>query len=435
MLQVITFQTATLRLKNSIHRSPLRRVFFLIPVALALFAFVPASRAVSPAPDGGYANGNTAEGSFALQSLTIGVNNTALGFGALFHNTSGGSNSATGAGALFSNTIGIQNTANGVGALFSNTTVGVNSGHDNTATGFEALASNTTGINNTATGSQALASNTTGSFNTAVGAQALVSNAGAGSNTAVGFSALAAANGGSNTAVGESALANSSGAGNIALGAGAGLAVQAGTNNIDIGNAGADESATIRIGLPTGTGHQTATFIAGISGESAVGGDAVFVTSTGKLGTITAISSERFKDEIKPMDNTSEAILALKPVTFRYKKELDPKRIPQFGLVAEEVEKVNPDLVKRDRDGNLQTVRYDAVNAMLLNEFLKEHQKVEEQRCKAQEQEAAIVQLKQDFQSKLAEQQKQIKGLSSALERVSAQFEVSKPTPRTVVNE
>src|SRR6266404_5863919 len=359
MLQVITFQTATLRLKNSIHRSPLRRVFFLIPVALALFAFVPASRAVSPAPDGGYANGNTAEGSFALQSLTIGVNNTALGFGALFHNTSGGSNSATGAGALFSNTIGIQNTANGVGALFSNTTVGVNSGHDNTATGFEALASNTTGINNTATGSQALASNTTGSFNTAVGAQALVSNAGAGSNTAVGFSALA----------------NSSGAGNIALGAGAGLAVQAGTNNIDIGNAGADESATIRIGLPTGTGHQTATFIAGISGESAVGGDAVFVTSSGKLGTITAISSERFKDEIKPMDNTSEAILALKPVTFRYKKELDPKRIPQFGLVAEEVEKVNPDLVKRDRDGNLQTVRYDAVNAMLLNEFLKEHQK------------------------------------------------------------
>ena len=135
------------------------------------------------------------------------------------------------------------------------------------------------------------------------------------------------------------------------------------------------------------------------------------------------------------MDNTSEAILALKPVTFRYKKELDPKRIPQFGLVAEEVEKVNPDLVKRDRDGNLQTVRYEAVNAMLLNEFLKEHQKFEEQLCKAQEQEAAIVQLKQDFQSKFAEQQKQIKALTSGLEKVNNQLELSKPAPQVVVSD
>jgi hypothetical protein len=139
-------------------------------------------------------------------------------------------------------------------------------------------------------------------------------------------------------------------------------------------------------------------------------------------------SSARFKDEIKPMDKASEAILALKPVTFRYKQEIDPDALPQFGLVAEEVEKVNPDLVARDDQGKVYTVRYEAVNAMLLNEFLKEHRKNEEQ-------EATIAQLKQDFQSRLSEQQKQIKGLSSALERVSAQFEVSKPTPRTVVNE
>jgi len=215
------------------------------------------------------------------------------------------------------------------------------------------------------------------------------------------------------------------------LGFQAGFNLTMGNSNIYIGNLGvATESGTIRIG-----DSQTATFIAGISGESAVGGDAVFVTATGKLGTITAISSERFKDEIKPMDNTSEAILALKPVTFRYKKELDPKRIPQFGLVAEEVEKVNPDLVKRDRDGNLQTVRYEAVNAMLLNEFLKEHQKFEEQLCKAQEQEAAIVQLKQDFQSKFAEQQKQIKALTSGLEKVNNQLELSKPAPQVVVSD
>jgi Chaperone of endosialidase len=142
----------------------------------------------------------------------------------------------------------------------------------------------------------------------------------------------------------------------------------------------------------------------------------VFVTSAGKLGTITAVSSARFKDEIKPMDKASEAILALKPVTFRYKKELDPTRIPQFGLVAEEVEKVNPDLVKRDRDGKLQTVRYEAVNAMLLNEFLKEHRKNEEQ------------------EATIARQQKQIEALTVGLQKVSAQVEASKPAPQMVGN-
>jgi hypothetical protein len=182
----------------------------------------------------------------------------------------------------------------------------------------------------------------------------------------------------------------------------------------------AAEAHTIRIG----DFNQTKTFIAGISGR-AVTGAAVVVNAAGQLGT--APSSQRFKDEIKPMDKASEAILALKPVTFHYKKEIDPEGIPQFGLVAEEVEKVNPDLVVCDKEGKPYSVRYDQVNAMLLNEFLKEHRKV-------QEQEKTIAQLQQDFQSKLAEQQKQIKALASGLERVSAQLEVTKPAPQTVLN-
>jgi hypothetical protein len=140
----------------------------------------------------------------------------------------------------------------------------------------------------------------------------------------------------------------------------------------------------------------------------------VFVNSDGKLGT--TVSSRRLKDDIKPMDKTSEAILALKPVTFRYKKDCDPTGIAQFGLVAEDVEKVNPDLVVRDKDGKPYSVRYDQVNAMLLNEFLKEHRKVEE--------------LKKNFESKLAEQQNQIKALSSTLERVSARIELSRPATK-----
>jgi hypothetical protein len=164
-----------------------------------------------------------------------------------------------------------------------------------------------------------------------------------------------------------------------------------------------------------------ATFIAGISGKTASGGVAVYVNANGKLGT--TVSSARFKEQIKPMDKASEAIHALKPVTFRYKEELDPEGIPQFGLVAEEVEKVNPDLVARDDKGEIYTVRYEAVNAMLLNEFLKEHRTVQEQK-------ATIAQLKQDFESKLAEQQKQIDSLTTGLQKVSAELEVSRPAPQ-----
>src|SRR5206468_4392268 len=143
-------------------------------------------------------------------------------------------------------------------------------------------------------------------------------------------------------------------------------------------------------------------------------GVGVIVGTDGKLGTV--VSSERFKDEIKPMDKASEAILALKPVTFHYKRELDPESIPQFGLVAEQVEKVNPDLVARDDDGKPYSVRYEAVNAMLLNEFLKEHRKVEDL-------EATVAQQQKGFESKIARQQKQIAALTAGLQKVSAQVE------------
>jgi hypothetical protein len=250
------------------------------------------------------------------------------------------------------------------------------------ADGFVALKNNTTGFKNTANGNGALFNNTTGNGNTAEGAGALGSNRGS-FNIAVGFNA----------------------GGNLTTG----------SNNIDIGAVGvAGESNTMRIG----TVHQTSTFIAGISGVTVAGGVGVIVDATGHLGTV--VSSERFKDEIKPMDKASEAILALKPVTFRYKHELDPDGIPQFGLVAEQVEKVNPDLVVRDAEGKVYTVRYEAINAMLLNEFLKEHRKIE--------------QLTKGFESKLAEQQKQIEALTAGLQKVSAQLEVSKPAPQMVLS-
>jgi len=368
---------------------------------LACFALSPTAQAQlpSPPPDGGYPGDNTAEGENALFSLTTGAQNVAIGSDALYHNTSS-----------------TQNTAVGWRALFSN----------------EAGAEFNPGLN-TAIGNQALYSNRS-SFNTAIGFGALYGNTGGLENTATGVGAL---NG------------NISGSDNIALGSFAGTNLTTGDDNIDIGNEGvAGEANTIRIGTQ---GTQTRTFIAGISGTALGSGMAVRVNANGRLGT--APSSARFKQNIKPMDKASEAILALKPVTFHYKKELDPEGIPQFGLVAENVEKVNPDLVARDDKGKIYTVRYDAVNAMLLNEFLKEHRTVQELKSTATTQEAIIAQLKsaiaqqqkdfattsaqqqKEFESKIAHQQNEIEALTAGLQKVSAQLEVNKPLPQIVVSD
>jgi hypothetical protein len=406
----------------------LRYGLFLIPLVLAGFALSPTAQAqLSPPPDGGYAGDNTAEGTDSLFSLTTGTENTAVGFDALFNNTTGDSNTATGSIALGSNTTGVRNTANGFAALNSNTT-----GERNTATGRAALTFNTAGNNNTADGHDALFSNTTAIRNTATGSFALFTNTTGPNNTAIGYFALFSnTTGNSNMASGYDALVNNTtGNNNIALGNFAGANLTTGDNNIDVGNVGvAGEANTSRIGTE---GTQTNAYFAGIYQTNIAKGLVVKVDSDGHLGTVG--SSERFKDEIKPMNKASEAILGLKPVTFHYKRELDPEGTPQFGLVAEEVEKVNPDLVVRDKQGKPYTVRYDAVNAMLLNEFLKEHRKVEQQ-------EATITQQRKDFEAAVAQQQKEIKTLTatvkeqaSQIEKVSAQLEMSKPAAQTVLN-
>ena len=404
-------KTTTPLARDSISRSRLRYGLFLIPLVLAAFALSPTVQAqLSPPPDGGYDGDNTAEGTDALFSLTTGPDNTAIGFDALFSNTTGDSNTAVGSQALLSNTTGVRNTANGYFALGSNTT-----GERNTATGRAAMVNNTIGNNNTADGHDALFSNTTAIRNTATGSFALFTNTTGPNNTAVGYFALFAnTTGDSNTATGYDALVNNTtGVGNIALGNFAGANLTTGHQNIDIGNVGvAAEANTIRIGTE---GTQANAYLAGIYQTNIAKGLVVKVDSDGHLGTVG--SSERFKDAIRPMDKASEGILAFKPVTFHYKKELDPVGGSQFGLVAEQVVKVNPDLVVRDTEGKPYSVRYDQVNAMLLNEFLKEHRKVEEM-----EKAMAV------FGTQLKEQAAQI-------QKVSAQLETSKRAPQVVNNQ
>lgn len=425
-------KTTAFPLKHSLNRA-LCWFALLIPVAFACFALSPPVRATCQ--EGCLTDANTVLGEAALSGNTGGLGDTATGYWELLSNTTGSFNTANGAHALQSNTTGFDNTANGNSALivnttgFENTATGFsalwnNTGSDNTATGASALYFNTSGLNNTATGSYALFVNITGSDNTATGASALWNNTIGSNNTATGFNALLSNQGGSgNTGDGYSALTrnstgnnnaayginallnNTTGNNNIAIGSNAGANLTTGSNNIDIFNRGVGaEAKTIRIGTQ---GSQTATFIAGISGASVPGGVGVIVDSSGHLGTV--VSSQRFKEAIKPMDNASEAILALQPVTFRYKHDLDPEGVPQFGLVAEDVQKVNPDLVARDDQGNPYTVRYDAVNAMLLNEFIKARRQINSQ-------------------------QKQIEALTAGLQKVSAQLELSKPAPGTVLN-
>jgi hypothetical protein len=467
----VNMKTTTFQLTNSVNRSHVRLAVLLIP--LVCFVFSPGARAVDPPPDGGYVHRNTAEGTDALFNLdtsqpyvsdntaigfnalfrnttgfgntangsqalysdttggnntaagvdslyfnTTGSGNTAAGWSALQHNTTANFNTASGYAALYKNTTGEDNTANGASALFSNTTGADNSasgfnalyfnsiGAANTATGASALLFNINGNDNTATGSTALWGNAFGNDNTADGSSTLFSNTSGNTNTAIGAGALYKNESGSNnTAAGVNALYRNTGDNNIALGVSAGFNLHTGNNNIYIGNAGNNgEHNKIRIGTVE---SQKATFIAGISGVTVPDGVGVIVGTDGKLGTV--VSSRRFKETINPMDKSSEAILALKPVTFRYKHDLDPKGLPQFGLVAEEVEKVNPDLVARDEQGKPYTVRYDAVNAMLLNEFLKEHRKVE------------------TLEAKLAK-------LEAMVEKVSARLELSKPASQTALN-
>jgi len=313
---------------------------------------------------------------------------------------------------------GDLNTAIGDDALFADV-----SGDSNTAIGDEALAANTA-RENTAVGAQALDSNTTASENTAVGFQALAASSGP-SNSAFGHRAMANSNTASfNTAIGKDALLNTTGIGNTALGARAGDSQTTRSGNVYIG-------AEMH-GFP---GENSACYIRAIFGETSATGIPVVINANHKLGTTT--SSKRFKEDIKSMDKASEALLELKPVTFRYKKEIDPGARQQFGLVAEEVEKVNPDLVARDRDGKPYTVRYDAVNAMLLNEFLKANRKIEAQERRIGGQEVTITELKLT----IAQQQKametvtaQLKEQAAQIQKVSAQLEASKPAPQVVNN-
>jgi hypothetical protein len=327
------------------------------PICLILLSI---AQAVDPPPDGGYPGRNTAAGTNALLRLTDGGDNTALGTGTLQNDTDGKSNTAVGTGALDGNRRGNQNTGTGILALESNR---FDNGPDNTAYGYRALDNNN------------------GSRNTAIGWNALV----------ITFE----------------------GTDNIALGHSAGRDLShSDSDNIEIGNRGVvGDSKVIRIG----DADQVTTLIAGISGARVTGGVPVKVNARGQLGT--APSSERFKDEIKSMGKISEAIFALKPVTFRYKKELDPKRTLQFGLVAEDVEKVDRDLVVRDSDGKPYTVRYDAVNAMLLNEFLKDHGRIA------------------NLESGVAQLTARLKEQDSRIEKVSAQFELIKSAPQTVLND
>jgi hypothetical protein len=343
-------------MKGFIQLKKVAPVFF---AGLVCFGLLPATQGVSPAPDGGYPGGNTAEGQNALLSLTTGGFNTAIGFLSLRSNTTGSLNTAIGAGTLLANTAD-QNTATGAGALLSNI-----------------------GTSNTANGVFALFSNTTGSINTAIGANAL--------------------------------YFNTTGTNSIALGFDAGTNVTTADHVICIGSAGANAANSC--------------FIGNIRNVQTVNGDAlpVVIDSTGQLGT--ASSSRRFKDGIKGMDKASEAILALKPVTFHYKN--DKRNTSQFGLIAEEVAKVNEALVVRDNNGEIYTVRYDAVNAMLLNEFLKEHRKMQELESTVGKQEASAARQ----EATIAVQQKQIEALTAGLEKVSAQFEVSKPAPQTVLTD
>jgi len=350
-------------------------------------AFLPKVHAVSPPPDGGYPGGNTAEGASALFSLTTGSYNTAVGFFSLRSNTIGSFNTATGAGALFLNAVNNPNAASA-----------------NTATGAVALLSNTTGFGNTATGVQALVSNTTGDHNTADGNAALLSNTTGFANTGSGAGAL---------------LFNTTGNSNTALGFEAGSSVTTASNVIAIGTAGANVSNSCYIGHIFGTFN---------TAQSAV----VYIDPDGRLGT--GPSARRFKKDISDMGAASEVLLSMRPVTFHFKTQDTEKagrEISQFGLIAEEVAEVNPDLILRDKEGEIYSVRYDAVNAMLLNEFLKGHRKMAEQASQIEQQTATISHLKKEIETIIAHSKEQ----DLQIQRVSDQVQINRSDARVAATD
>jgi len=360
---------------------------------------------------GGPASENTAVGTNALQNNTTGISNTASGNAALVSNTIGSYNTATGDQALQGNTTGGQNTANGYGALGfnssgnSNTAAGYaalefnTTGNSNTAGGAFALQQDTTGCCNTATGYVALRNNTTGFDNTATGYTALNGNTAGSFNTASGYDALSANTiGNSNTAHGVLALRNNtSGNNNIAIGYQAATNVSGGnSNNIHIGSFGAtNDNAMIRIGDP---GAQTAFFVAGVNGVN-VSGVPVMVSANGQLG-ITS-SSRRFKENIQDMGDRTRDLMRLHPVTYRYKEPFADGTQPlQYGLIAEEVGEVYPELVAHSPDGQIETVKYQLLDSMLLNEVQRQHAEIGAQQERMRGLEEQIRQL-QDRVSKV----------------------------------
>jgi hypothetical protein len=416
----------------------------VIAVVLGCFAFSPAAQAAPrpETPDPGAVGGalNTADGTNALHNVVTGAANSAFGWFSLASDISGSFNTGCGAGTLIFNN-GDSNTAIGAATLLNNTT-----GNSNTAVGAAALVNNTEGDGNTAMGFQTLNQNTSGP-NTAVGWRALATNTTGNENAAVGFEALLSnADGNDNVAIGDDAMKNNvSGSDNVAVGLGAGFSVTSNQNTLlgsftgfDLTDGGdnivigfnvaghAGESGFIRIAdndLQAG-GSDSKVFIGGIFGATVGAANSnVLINANGQLGT--AVSSARFKKDIESMGKSSEAIFSLRPVTFHYKG--DTTNMPCFGLIAEEVAKVNPDLILLDKEGKPLSVRYEQLNAMLLNEFLKEHLKV-------QEQEATITQLNKDFRTTVTQLTARLDEQAAQIQKVSAQLEASKPAPQVVNN-
>jgi len=397
---------------------------------------------VQGAPETALPGFNTADGDHALSNVSSGVGNSGFGWYSLFSNSTNNFGTAVGAGALALNAAD-DNTAVGAVALLLNTT-----GSDNVAVGAGALVNNNDGSDNNAVGAFALNANVSGNFNNAHGRDALFNCTGDQNNA---FGDLALENvttGGGNSGFGDDALDSvTTGNENVGVGDEAGNSIVDGSNNVCIGfNAGVgivSASNSIAIGVPAAgpfADLNNTCFIGSIFNEPVSDpgtATAVFVDQFNVLGFNP--STRRVKHDIHPMDNASERLYALKPVTFKYNG--DKKGVTQFGLIAEDVAAVDPALVLRDKTGHPETIRYEQINAMLLNEFLKEHKKVEQQQSQIEKQQATIADLqvtvaeqRKSFQLRLAEQQKQIEALTSGLQRVSAQLELNRAKPQSVAD-